>query len=266
MFFGNLFVYYQFQGKTHIDNNTRQVVFSALIAVAVVGVVFLGSLRRTEMEPLPQDDIKKPKDEDDESVESAMGAFKNAVRLFLTTDMLMLSVTFIYTGRLKDSSFRHLSRTKEISYFIDAGLELSFFSGVYSPSIGFTLSIGESAKQLVGLSGICIGIGEVSGGVLFGLLGSKTNKLGRDGIAIGGFFLHIISFLLIFVNLPDQAPFGDTTETSFLTPPLASVALVCSFLLGLGDACFNTQIYSMLGGVFARNSSAAFAIFKFTQV
>lgn len=94
------------------------------------------------------------------------------------------------------------------------GLELSFFSGVYSPSIGFSLSLGESSKQLVGLSGICIGIGEVFGGILFGLLGSKTNKFGRDAIAIVGFVVHIISFILIFLNLPDAAPFGKTKFVS----------------------------------------------------
>lgn len=125
--------------------------------------------------------------------------------------------------------------------------------------------MGESSKQLVGLSGICIGVGEVFGGILFGLLGSKTNKFGRDAIAIAGFVVHIISFVLIFLNLPDTAPFGDTKETAFLNPPIASLALFCSFLLGFGDACFNTQIYSMLGGVFAKNSAAAFALFKFTQ-
>lgn len=86
------------------------------------------------------------------------------------------------------------------------GFELSFYSGVYSPSIGFTLKMGESAKQLVGLSGIFIGIGEISGGVLFGLLGSKTIKYGRDPIVIVGFIVHLISFVLIYLNLPDDAP------------------------------------------------------------
>lgn len=146
------------------------------------------------------------------------------------------------------------------------GLELSFFSGVYSSSVGFTLLIGDSAKRLVGLSGICIGIGEVFGGILFGLLGSKTIKYGRDPIVIVGCVIHLVAFLLIFLNLPDEAPFQDTKAIGFFSPPLPSVALLCSFLLGLGDAHFNTQIYSMLGGVFAEKSAAAFALFKFTQV
>lgn len=49
------------------------------------------------------------------------------------------------------------------SYGCVSGVELSFFSGVYSPSIGFTLSMGENVKQLVGLSGVFIGLGEVLG-------------------------------------------------------------------------------------------------------
>jgi MFS-type transporter involved in bile tolerance (Atg22 family) len=95
-----------------------------------------------------------------------------------------------------------------------AGLELSFFSGVYSPSIGFTQAIGESAKQLVGLSGICIGIGEVSGGIAFGLMGNRiTTKIGRDPIVILGFIIHIVAFFLIYLNIPNYANLGDTAET-----------------------------------------------------
>lgn len=106
-----------------------------------------------------------------------------------------------------------ISNLIKLTLFPSAGLELSFFSGVYSPSIGFTKSIGESAKQLVGLSGIFIGIGEVSGGVAFGLLGARTsNKIGRDPIVILGFVIHIIAFFLIFLNLPNVANLGDTTE------------------------------------------------------
>jgi hypothetical protein len=46
----------------------------------------------------------------------------------------------------------------------------------------------------------------------------------------------------------------------------AFVAIVCSLLLGFGDSCYNTQIYSIVGGIFPEDSAPAFAIFKFTQV
>lgn len=242
MFFGNTFVYFQFQGKNHIDKDTRQLVFGVLIAGAVVGVGFLLSLRRVRLECSPIDSELEV-EQDASSNSSVFEAFRNAVRLFTTRDMLLLSLMFLYTG-----------------------LELSFFSGVYSPSIGFTLQLGEGAKQLVGMSGILIGVGEVSGGVLFGLMGSKTTKYGRTPIVVVGFIIHIVAFFLIYLNLPNDAPFGDTKEFSFFKPPQPSVALLCSLFLGFGDACFNTQIYSMLGSVYAKNSAAAFALFKFTQV
>ena len=34
-------------------------------------------------------------------------------------------------------------------------------------------------------------------------------------------------------------------------------------LLGMGDACINTQIYYLLGKLYARDSGSAFAIFNF---
>lgn len=44
------------------------------------------------------------------------------------------------------------------------------------------------------------------------------------------------------------------------------VALLCSFLLGLGDSCFNTQLLSIIGFMFHDDSAPAFAAFRFTQV
>lgn len=44
------------------------------------------------------------------------------------------------------------------------------------------------------------------------------------------------------------------------------VALLCSFLLGLGDSCFNTQLLSIVGFMFREDSAPAFAVFKFVQV
>ncbi|XP_045448903.1 UNC93-like protein MFSD11 [Melitaea cinxia] len=238
LFFGNLFVFIKFQGKTHIDLETRNVVFGALSGVCAVGIVFLLLLRPTRRAPAV-DDVKSEMAVTDS--EGPMEAFKGAIKLFCTSDMILLSAAFIYTG-----------------------VELSFFSGVYSPSIGFTLAMGENAKQLVGLSGVFIGMGEVLGGALFGILGNKTTRWGRDPVVIMGYLIHMTSFFLIFINLPNAAPFGDTMDVSYITPS-PYLAMLCSFLLGFGDACYNTQIYSMLGGKYADNSTSAFALFKFTQ-
>jgi len=180
--------------------------------------------------------------------DGALQALKNSLRLFTKKRMILLAFTFFYTG-----------------------VELSFFSGVYSSAIGFTLNLGEQAKRLVGLCGILVGGGEVIGGALFGLLGSKTVKSGtvyctknltnlcqfpclftpltfptnlfypiyklflipgRDPIVLLGFLCHTLAYYLVFLNLPDNAPLGLTNEVSYMNPPSAWIAMLCAFLLG----------------------------------
>lgn len=55
MFFGNLFVFIKFQGKTHIDTETRNVVFGALTGVCVIGLLFLMLLRPAKRTPTLED-------------------------------------------------------------------------------------------------------------------------------------------------------------------------------------------------------------------
>lgn len=97
MFLGNLFVYFQFQGKTHIDLSTRQLVFGVLIAVAIVGVIFLATLRQSNQREHSIENFDK-EDSSDAEQDGITDAFKKAIKLFFTHRMLLLSLTFIYTG------------------------------------------------------------------------------------------------------------------------------------------------------------------------
>ncbi|TSK87496.1 UNC93-like protein MFSD11 [Bagarius yarrelli] len=125
---------------------------------------------------------------------------------------------------------------------------------------------GDNAKSLIGLSGIFIGVGEILGGSVFGML-NQYNRYGRNPVVLLGLVTHFLAFFLIFLNIASDAPLAPEEGTQlqgFITPSM-ELALFCSFLLGLGDSCFNTQLLSIVGLVYRDDSAPAFAVFKFVQ-
>ncbi|NXK87391.1 MFS11 protein, partial [Formicarius rufipectus] len=248
LFFGNLYIYFAWQGKTHISESDRRTVFIALTVISLVGTVLFFLIRK-------QEDTKAPGDEDSANeilgesssarnkMLKAVAAFKKSITLSFTKEMMLLSVTTAYTG-----------------------LELTFFSGVYGTCIGAVNRFGSEEKSLIGLSGIFIGVGEILGGGIFGLL-SKNSRFGRNPVVMLGILVHFIAFYLIFFNMPNDAPIAPmegTNQVAYMNPS-KEVAILCSFLLGLGDSCFNTQLLSILGFLYSEDSAPAFAIYKFVQ-
>ena len=192
LFGGNLFVFFKFQ-KEEIEESTRKMVFEVLTGLAVIGTGVLLFMRGPpqilvlgEAEGVSSADkeLRIPDKPREKPLLAAWHAMRDAFILFITPQMLLLMMTFVYTG-----------------------LELTFFSAVYSSSIGFTTGMGESRKSLIALSGICIGIGEVVGGALFGILASKTKAFAGWPVVVTGFVMHIFVFLITLLNLPDDAPF-----------------------------------------------------------
>uniref|UniRef100_A0A3Q1LJJ7 UNC93-like protein MFSD11 n=3 Tax=Bos TaxID=9903 RepID=A0A3Q1LJJ7_BOVIN len=227
----------------------RRTVFIALTVISLVGTVLFFLIRKPDSENvLGEDESSDDQDLDiNESPQSnmtkAVDAFKKSLKLCVTKEMLLLSITTAYTG-----------------------LELTFFSGVYGTCIGAINKFGTEEKSLIGLSGIFIGIGEILGGSLFGLL-SKNNRFGRNPVVLLGILVHFIAFYLIFLNMPGDAPIApvEGTDSSAYIKPSKEIAIFCSFLLGLGDSCFNTQLLSILGFLYSEDSAPAFAVFKFVQ-
>jgi len=232
IFIGNIFVYFMFAGEQFISTSVRTTVGVVLLSITGAGVLVMLLLRPT---PWARDIVA--------SNESPTEALRNSGRLFMTRDMLMLSITFLYTG-----------------------LQLSIWSGVYPTCVGFTNTFGPNRKALATICMIFIAAGEVLGGAVFGFFGHLTARRGRDPIVILGFILSMISYFLIFLNIPFEAPLGETkdTDVAYITSN-QYLAAFTAFILGFSDACFNTQITSILGGAFKEQSSSAFAIFKFMQ-
>ena len=231
-FIGNLFVYFQFQGKEDIDGETRNLVGIVLLCVASAGTLLMFILRPTPWV-----------DGEGQVRKSPLEALKASARLFITQDMLLLSVTFFY-----------------------AGIHLSIYSAVYGTSVGFTNAFGKDRKALTTISSIFIGLGEVLGGAVFGIFGSKTVKHGRKPIVILGCIISLMAYFFAFLNLPHESPLRETEpfETAILVSDKYLTVFI-GFLLGLSDACLKTQLYAFLGSTYKDDSSSAFAIYKFTE-
>ncbi|XP_061556760.1 UNC93-like protein MFSD11 isoform X2 [Phycodurus eques] len=253
MLFGNLYIYLDWNGRTEIPDSSRKNIFLSLLVASIVGTLSFLVLRRThqpEEEMLSEEEGQSLlatravyKHRANTALQEVKDDFKTMLELLKTRNILLLSPCMAYSG-----------------------LELSFYSGVYGTCLGATAQFGQAAKGLIGISGMVLGVGEIIGGGLFGLV-CKNNRFRRTSVVFLGMVVHFVAFYLIFLNIPEDAPLvfsTATTKSPFLTPSV-SVALLCSFLLGLGDSCFNTQLYSILGSVYAEQSTPAFAIFKFIQ-
>ncbi|XP_026214474.1 UNC93-like protein MFSD11 [Anabas testudineus] len=255
LFFGNLYIYCAWHGHDHIRDKDRQTVFISLTVISLVGCFLFFLIRKPEPESSSSDMSESQLHAESSDGSStaishrsglcsqALDAFVQACKMFVTKEMLLLSVSIGYTG-----------------------LELTFYSGVYGTCIGAMTQFGKDAKGLIGISGICIGIGEILGGGVFGML-NKNNRFGRNPVVLLGLITHFLAFYLIFLNIASDAPVAPEEGTNlqgYITPSLW-VALLCSFLLGLGDSCFNTQLLSIIGFTFRNNSAPAFAVFKFIQ-
>ncbi|XP_031718111.1 UNC93-like protein MFSD11 [Anarrhichthys ocellatus] len=252
MLFGNLYIYLDWNGRTEISDSSRKNIFLSLLVASILGTLSFLVLRKShhEEELLSEEEGQSLlstrvmyKHRANTAMQDAKSEFKTILQLLKTKTILLLGPCMAYSG-----------------------LELSFYSGVYGTCIGATTEFGDSAKGLIGISGIVVGIGEIVGGGLFGLL-CKNNRFRRTSVVFLGMVVHFVAVYLIFLNIPDDAPvvFNTTTQIQPFLAPSVSIALLCSFLLGLGDSCFNTQLYSILGCVYAEHSTPAFAIFKFIQ-
>ncbi|CAJ0959314.1 unnamed protein product, partial [Mesorhabditis belari] len=123
----------------------------------------------------------------------------------------------------------------------------------------------DNTNSMLALTAMCEGLGHIMAGGAFGILATKTKKLGRDSIVLCGTIVQLICFAGVYINIPADAPIRQTNDTGGLIDPQLWIALVCGFLLAFGDACWNTQIYSLLVDVYSQKSSQAFALFKFYQ-
>lgn len=149
MIFGNLYIYFEWNGTTDITDSSRKNVFLSLLVASVLGTLSFLVLRQsqTEEEMLSEEEGQsllstrmRYKHRANSAMQDAKAEFKTILELLKTKPIVLLSPCMAYSG-----------------------LELSFYSGVYGTCIGATTHFGGAAKGLIGISGIVIGVGEIVG-------------------------------------------------------------------------------------------------------
>ena len=120
--------------------------------------------------------------------------------------------------------------------FTYVGVELSFWSGVYSTCISNTLRIGDNPKVIVALTAICEGLGlftsiflnifekilqvkTFAGGALIRFLLTKYAKIPRILIVFVGLVIHLVVYTFIFLNLPNESPLDKTNGHGIFKEP-----------------------------------------------
>ncbi|CAI2357679.1 unnamed protein product [Caenorhabditis sp. 36 PRJEB53466] len=171
-------------------------------------------------------------------------------------------------GKLVGSTFELMFTKKMIALafvFAYTGIEQSFWTSIYPTSVSFTRKLGSNTNALLALNAICTGFGQMFAGAIFGLLGDKSRKIGRDSIILLGTIVHLVVYALCYINFPADSSLKKTDDMGGLIEPSLAIALIAGALLGFGDAVWNTQIYSFLCDTYPKQSAQAFALFKFYQ-
>ncbi|PAV65932.1 hypothetical protein WR25_08792 isoform B [Diploscapter pachys] len=103
-----------------------------------------------------------------------------------------------------------------MSTFFFTGLEVTFYTGVFSSCVSSTLIISKPYPSIVAFIAFSIGSGQIAGGLLFGTVGKRL-KLDKTKIVIGVLIVHLVAFFLCFLVLPANSPIHHTSESGYIT-------------------------------------------------
>ncbi|CAJ0571565.1 unnamed protein product, partial [Mesorhabditis spiculigera] len=210
------------------------------MACAVLGLVGAGIIA---LMPTPQ--LRRGSSSSDGSADSnisVLNAFEDTFRLLKTKEMMLLCVVFFFNG-----------------------FQTVFFGAMYTASLAATTRM-DSHEIAIAYAMLAIGAGEFCAGTFFGISGnSRGSQFGRKRVAVIGTCLLLVANVLSIINLPPDAPLHETDNIGFIEPSLW-IALFVAFLLGLADCCWQTQTYTILGGMYKdEQSPPAFALFRCFQ-
>uniref|UniRef100_A0A8D9AMI0 UNC93-like protein MFSD11 n=1 Tax=Cacopsylla melanoneura TaxID=428564 RepID=A0A8D9AMI0_9HEMI len=248
---GNIFIYFAFLGKQYIDEATRQLVILFLCIILNVGGAMLLLLPKPDKGEAETQLKVKPSDEKQDVVckefalvqneEGAWKTFTKSVSIMCTKNFLILCFMFS-----------------------NIGFTLAF-TVIYNSCMGFTMNIPH-AKEWVPLGGFASGVGGVFGGLLPILMDTEAKlPFKMRPLMFIGFFSYIISYVIAFLNFPDESIFGDTEATAYM-PGNPYLCLFGTLILHMGECVFATETQTLLAKMFPSDTIPAFAISSFVRM
>uniref|UniRef100_A0A1I7TMX7 UNC93-like protein MFSD11 n=1 Tax=Caenorhabditis tropicalis TaxID=1561998 RepID=A0A1I7TMX7_9PELO len=242
---GGIFLIYVLRSGDLSDSFTFiYMVFSSVIALGIVILIFMPSnpaqYGQQNEDPSGEEPLIPAEPDDSQPIPSFNEQLKSMISLFFTPNMMCLAVLFVYSG-----------------------LEMTFYTGVYTSCLSATIPLKNFSDLVIPYNALLIGAGQIIGGVVTGPLG-KVLRIRTQHIIFLAFAGHLTAFILTYLSLPYDSTVHSTDAATILAPSL-NLTLLISFLLGVSDAFWQTQIYVTIGLVFKDDPVNAFAIFKFFQ-
>ncbi|GAV02389.1 hypothetical protein RvY_12961-2 [Ramazzottius varieornatus] len=255
LIWGNVGFFFILHGDTSISTSQRYWIFGYLLILAVLGTILVAFLKRKQASAVLRGNefarsIKR-------GVWDSISITSPSVRSHFTNSLYICFLPFLpssYSLCLTEAAaalFYDMKILMLCPLVIYLGFSAAFRNDIYNSSIGYTRKL--NSLSLVGLAGIALGLGELSGSAACAAANTKNPHMSRGKIVLCGIICNYFAYLFIYLNLPSEANLGPTDKISIINPPNKGLAVFCSFLMGIGDSTMNVQIYAILAEMFGKD-------------
>lgn len=160
------------------------------------------------------------------------------------------------------STYRHFASRDNLALivlYVYHGLQYSFFAGIYSNCLGFTLNLPNTAMVKMALSGLFTGCGGIIGGIFMSFAARKIKTKGF--VMIGAFLAQAVNLITVLLNLPNSCPKAKTNDDAIISSSIY-LAFVNAFVFGILDVILFSLAYSLYLFIFKDKISEAHATFR----
>lgn len=213
---GNLFVYYRFKGVAEITSVERVPLFSIFAALCVFGSLLVFLIKFDKEEKKVDTKISK--------------VLQQSSKLLLKKELLLALPMFLVMGFL-----------------------YPFWATIYPTCIANSKGLGSDTDKLIGVHGICCGVGSVVAGFTLTFL---DKRISMRSISI---LTTIVGAIIYIISYKNFSPNCSLQEVEDIVPNI-NVVYIGSFLQGAMDSLNNVCILTYVGSTFAEHSSAGFSL------